>query len=432
MAGGEQNAPRHRRLITAGVSAGVVVVALLAGTAATLAVAGSTPRPGWFLAAGAAVFVAVALGLGLARALARRGRRRGVASVVAPALVLLVLLAVALVPPSVPPTTPAPGTLVTLPDGAQLQVVALPAQGPVTGPPIVVLHGGPGIPELAANVAALGPLTSSGREVVLYAQRGAGTSTRLDDPRGYGREADVDDLEALRHVLGIDRMVLLGHSHGAAVAAAYTAAHRDRVDRLVLISPAPLDPADTSPTRAAAGLGLSRRVELYGRVLAPRALLGYLLLQTNPPAAHAFLGDAEADRRNDTVLTLAQPALFCHDPPPGTPPVTGSGFYALQYPQSATAAPPSDLRPAVAGLPTPALIVKGGCDYLSWRSALDYRAALVHAQVLYLPDAGHNAHHERPEATRAAVEAFLDGRSPSGTVIAPETTTPPIGYRGPH
>jgi proline iminopeptidase len=428
MSGGEQ-VPRHRRVIAAAVSAGVVIVALLAGTAASVAVAGSAVRPGWFLAAGAAVFVVVALAGGLA--LGRRGGRRRAAAVVGPALVLLVVVAVALTPPPLPAAPAGPGVLVPLPDGTRIQVLTLPARGPATGPPIVVLHGGPGIPEMTANVAALGPLTLAGREVVLPAQRGAGASTRLGDPRGYGRDADVDDLEALRQALGIDRMVLLGHSHGAAVATAYAAAHRDRVDRLVLISPAPPDPADTSPTRAAAGLSLSRRLQLYGEVLAPRPLLGYLLLQTDPSAAHAFLGDSEADRRNDTVLTVAQPALFCHDPPPGTPPVTGSGFYALQYPQSATAAPPADLRPAVRGLPTPALIVKGGCDYLSWRSALDYRDGLADARLLYLPDAGHNAHHERPEATRAAIAAFLDDRPLPGTVVPPGTTTPPIGYRGP-
>ncbi|MDD7935778.1 alpha/beta hydrolase [Actinomycetospora straminea] len=411
------------------MSAGVVLVALLAGAATTVALAGSTTRPGWFLAAGAAVFVVVALGGGLA--LGRRGGRRRAAAVLGPALGLLVVVAVALIPPPLPAAPAAPGAVVTLPDGARIQVLTLPARGPVSGPPIVVLHGGPGIPELTADVAALGPLTHGGREVVLYAQRGAGASTRLGDPHGYGRDTDVDDLEALRRALGLERMVLLGHSHGAAVATAYAAAHRDRVDRLVLISPAPLDPTDTSPTRAAAGLTLSRRLQLYSAVLAPRPLLGYVLLQTEPSAAHAFLGDTEADLRNDAVLTIAQPALFCQAPPPGTPPVTGSGFYALQYPQSATAAPPADLRPAVRGLPTPALIVKGGCDYLSWRSAVDYRDGLSDARLLHLPDAGHNAHHERPEATRAAITAFLDDRPLPGTVVPPGSTTPPMGYRGP-
>jgi pimeloyl-ACP methyl ester carboxylesterase len=46
----------------------------------------------------------------------------------------------------------------------------------------------------------------------------------------------VADLDELREHLGLERMLLLGHSHGGVVAAAYAAAHPDRVDRLVLAS----------------------------------------------------------------------------------------------------------------------------------------------------------------------------------------------------
>jgi proline iminopeptidase len=110
--------------------------------------------------------------------------------------------------------------------------------------------------------------------------------------------------------------------------------------------------------------------------------------------------------------------------------VRGSGFYALQYPQSATAPAPSDPRPALTGLPTPTLIVKGGCDYLSWRSAIDYRTRLPRSQLLYLPEAGHNVHQEQPAVFREAVRAFLDDRPVPGRV-PPGADDVPAGYRGP-
>ncbi len=217
---------------------------------------------------------------------------------------------------------------------------------------MVVLHGGPGIPDSTANVAAFGPLTPLGFDVHLYDQVGAGRSTRLADPAGYGMDRYVDDLDAVRRILGAHTMILIGHSYGGALAARYLAAHPDHVQQMVLLSPGPLDLADTSTGRATSGLDLPQKTAAYGAVLAPRPLLGYALLQVNPAAAHNYLRDGEADARNDSVLQLAAPALHCAGASAKAtrPPVRGSGFYAL-HPQSA-AGPPDDPRPALTGLHT--------------------------------------------------------------------------------
>ena len=55
--------------------------------------------------------------------------------------------------------------------------------------------------------------------------------------RAATRRSDyVADLEELRIHLGLDRLLLLGHSHGGVVAQAYAARHPGRVERLVLAS----------------------------------------------------------------------------------------------------------------------------------------------------------------------------------------------------
>ncbi|HZG89918.1 MAG TPA: alpha/beta hydrolase [Pseudonocardia sp.] len=427
---------RRRTGVTALLVIGAVTLAVVVGIGVLLATAAVTGRPVLFVGAGVFAFlVADAVGAGSVARRARPARRRAAGGWLfasSAGLLLAVFAGTALVPATAigPPRPVLPGEQqVSLPTGSRLVVTRLPGRTPVTRPSIVVLHGGPGVPDLAANAAVLAPLTELGADVYLYAQLGTDASTRLADPRGYGRDRDVADLEALRARLGLDRMVLVGHSSGGALAAAYLAAHPQRVERLVLVSPGALDPGDTSGELATAGLDGGQRLRLYQEVLAPRALLGYALLQVRPAAAHAFLGDAEADARNDRVLALSVPALFCR-PPADPPPVRGSGFYALQYPQSATAPVPSDPRPALTGLPTPTLIVKGGCDYLSWRSAIDYRTRLPRSQLLYLPEAGHNVHQELPAVFREAVRAFLDDRPVPGRV-PPGADDVPAGYRGP-
>ena len=77
-------------------------------------------------------------------------------------------------------------------------------------------------------------LVASGRRVVIYDGRGAGSSDRdvVDSPEGRAL-----DLEAVVDRVGLETFPLLGRIHGVAAAVAYTARHPDRVSRLVLWSP---------------------------------------------------------------------------------------------------------------------------------------------------------------------------------------------------
>ncbi|WP_079313275.1 alpha/beta hydrolase [Microbispora sp. GKU 823] len=433
--GSRPTSRRRSRLVTCLAVAAVTAGAGLCGLAVLLAAAVVTPVPILSMTAAAIVFLAVAYA-GAVLVTARRvspGHRRTARRVAftAGSLVpgaVFAWAALAPAPPS-PATAMAGASPVQVSTGSTLTVIKLPARGGASRSPIVVVHGGPGVPELQDNAKAFASLTDQGFDVYLYAQLGTDGSTRLDDPRGYTRGRAVADLEGLRSRLGLSKVILIGHSNGGEIAARYLAAHPDRVAGLVLTSPGPLDPADTSVNLVSGRLDPARKAQLYGTLLQPRSLLGYLLLQVNPAAAHAFLPDAEADARNDIVLELARPALYCRGAMPAERPVQGTGFYAMQYPQSATAPRPSDPRPALAGLPTPTLIIKGSCDYLSWRSATTYRDLLPNSRLIYVNGAGHNVYHDGNTTVVAAITAFLTHRPlplPSYTAAAP-----PAGYEGP-
>ena len=109
------------------------------------------------------------------------------------------------------------------------------------GIPLVVLHGGPG--GTSCGYTRLAPLGSE-RPIVRYDQLGSGRSGRPDDPGLWTVERYVDELHTLRTSLGLDRLHLLGHSWGGALAAAYVLEHgTEGVVSLTLSSPLLSTPA---------------------------------------------------------------------------------------------------------------------------------------------------------------------------------------------
>jgi proline iminopeptidase len=104
-----------------------------------------------------------------------------------------------------------------------------------SGVPLLVLHGGPG-----CTWDYLEPLSAleDGRPVIFYDQLGCGDSDRPDDPSLWTLERAVDELEAVREALGLDRIHILGQSWGTMIAVEYLLTRRPAgVMSLVLSAP---------------------------------------------------------------------------------------------------------------------------------------------------------------------------------------------------
>jgi pimeloyl-ACP methyl ester carboxylesterase/DNA-binding CsgD family transcriptional regulator len=78
-------------------------------------------------------------------------------------------------------------------------------------------------------------LLSRRHSVIRYDWRGCGLSDREDVE--FSPERYRDDLTAVIEAAGIDRFAMLGMAQGARIGMAYTAAHPDRISRLVLYQP---------------------------------------------------------------------------------------------------------------------------------------------------------------------------------------------------
>ncbi|WP_374013322.1 prolyl aminopeptidase [Pseudoxanthomonas koreensis] len=99
------------------------------------------------------------------------------------------------------------------------------------GKPVVLLHGGPGG---GCNTKMRCFHDPARYRIVLFDQRGAGRSTPHADLVDNTTWHLVDDIEALRTHLGIERWQVFGGSWGSTLALAYAQAHPQRVTELVL------------------------------------------------------------------------------------------------------------------------------------------------------------------------------------------------------
>src|SRR5579863_9960859 len=98
--------------------------------------------------------------------------------------------------------------------------------------PLLTLHGGPG-----GGHNYLKPLAAlaSDRPVIFYDQLGCGKADSPQDEGLYTVQRSVDEVDAVRQALGLDRIVLFGHSWGSVLAIEYLCQGRGRgVEKLIL------------------------------------------------------------------------------------------------------------------------------------------------------------------------------------------------------
>ena len=103
----------------------------------------------------------------------------------------------------------------------------------VERPVLFLLHGGPGGDHVGFKTQM--PDLRSVAQLVYLDHRGSGRS-KPADPDTYTLDENIDDLEALRRHLGLDRISILGSSYGGMVAQGYAIRYPDSVANLTLRS----------------------------------------------------------------------------------------------------------------------------------------------------------------------------------------------------
>ena len=241
-------------------------------------------------------------------------------------------------------------------------------------PPLVLLHGiGSNARSWRDQLADLGAV----REAVAWDAPGYGDSTPVAPERPVAADY-AERLARFLDGLGLDRVALLGHSLGALIAGAFTAARPRRVERLILASPAlghrtdraaPLPPPaqsrlDDLAALAPAGLAARRAPRLLSPAATPAQL----------ERARAAMAEIDPGGYRQAVAMLAQ----------------------------------GDLRADAGAIAVPTLVLSGAEDSVTPPAGgRALAAATAGARYREIPGAGHLSYIERPDAFNAAVREFL-------------------------
>lgn len=246
--------------------------------------------------------------------------------------------------------------------------------GPDDGPPVLALHGVTGHAERWKVLAAALPEL----RWIAVDLRGHGRSPWAPP---WGLEQHVADAIDVLDGLGLDRVAVVGHSFGGAVALHLARAARERVDRLVLLDPAlGLDPGQMLETAEQA-----RTVDTFA----------------DPAAARAD----RALRWAGVPDELVEAELTDHL-------VQENGRWRYRYCAAAVVAAWGEMaRPAVvppAALPT-LLVPALGADFVRPSWVRRCRDALGEHLTVSGIDAGHMVYLERTDAVAALLRPFLAG-----------------------
>jgi proline iminopeptidase len=253
------------------------------------------------------------------------------------------------------------------------------------GPPVVVLHGGPG-----AHHDYLLPgfdLLGAGRTLIYYDQRGGGRSpVPRETPVGWREQ--VADLEALRLLWGLEQLNIAGYSWGGLLAMLYAVEHPERVERLALVSAAPA-------TRA-------RRAQFEERFQARTMSPALQSARTALRASGLRESDPAAYQRRLFEFAVAG---YFHDPA-RVGELTPFRLTERTQKEVWASLGDYDLRPDLRQLRVPALVVHGDDDPIPVDSARE-TAECLGAGLVVLEDCGHVPHVESPREFVAALDPFL-------------------------
>lgn len=260
-----------------------------------------------------------------------------------------------------------------------------------TGPPTLLLHGGPGLSDYLADLAEL---LGDRLECIRYTQRGVAPAP-LDGPFTVAQH--VADATRVLDEAEVGATIVIGHSWGGHLAAQLLAADRERVAAMISIDGLGLVgdggwPAFDRHFDDALPPPVADRMAEIDRRLQAGELTG-----------------ADADAAVGEMLQVTWPYYFANPasaPPPPPFRLNGRAYgeTAADVKARLAAGTPAD---ALTGCDVPALFLRGSHSGFP-AAAVEASAALFRrGRYVEIAAAGHFVWVEQPAATRAEILDFL-------------------------
>lgn len=270
-----------------------------------------------------------------------------------------------------------------------------------SGPVCLAHSGGPGIFWEYMRM----PLLEQNLTMVYVEPVGTGGSGRLPThPHGYTRDRYSRFLEVLINHLGVPKVHLLGHSHGAFVAAYHGLYRSDRLAGIILYEGAPV----TGPEH---GEEAGRRVQEFAAEHGGHPGLADVL------AAFGAMSGISDDASTIAVARGVLPSYFADywgDEARFAPIRDALQATYISGLDEDLSPDLIDDRSALKGLEVPALVIVGRHDVICGpRWSQELHELIPDSRLVVLENSGHLGHIEEPELFSEAVRNFV--RESTGT-----------------
>lgn len=253
-------------------------------------------------------------------------------------------------------------------------------------PVAFLVHGGPGA-DHSGYKPTFSPLSQK-MQLVYFDHRGQGRSAR-GPKSSYTLDNNVEDMEALRQHLGLDKIVVIGGSYGGMVALTYASRYPAQVSHLIVMV-----------TAAHSGFLVRAQTILAERGTAEQQAIAQPL----------WTGTFESEAQLQEYFRIMRP-LYAITADPAVPEPTGdrailsvdainvafSGFLQTY-----------DIRDQLPKITAPTLVIAGRHDWICPPEFSEEIAELIpRADLRIFERSGHSIRTDEPEAMLDAIAGFL-------------------------
>jgi proline iminopeptidase len=292
--------------------------------------------------------------------------------------------------------------------GSHIAYTLIQAKGEKKPCPVIFLQGGPGGPVYDENIKSLTPLSEAGYDVYLYDQIGCGYSGRLKNIEEYTVGRHKKDLEEIVRIIGAEKVILIGQSWGAMLAAAYIADNLQKVEKVIFTGPGYIMPRNKLLENIKSPDSLHLRQPQFTNKQGREKIYNYRA-RVVEYCARAFSWKLASDNEMDefeTVLDHEMGKSTLCDPSKISGIENRSGFYSMvKTVQSFNEV--EDIRPELKNCKIPSLIMRGQCDGINWGYLTEYLTLFTDHALVIVPDAGHSIAREQPELYIKNIVEFL-------------------------